>query len=155
MYKHVFIVRSILDVIRAEVRRAGRRETGGALVGYLSPESTLFVTHASGPGPRAQLQLTSVLIDGQYAHEFCTRIFTSSGGRLDYVGDWHRHLGWSLAASDQDLEAMLTISDSNCCSLPYPLTAIYRSFPERMVTHALNNRRLRPVAMNWLDKIPE
>jgi len=154
MYDRIYIVRSVLEVIRAEVRRAGRVETGGAMVGYQSSLNSLVITHASGPGSRSELNPTNVLIDGQCAQAFCTRMFDSSGGQLDYVGDWHRHLGWSLAASDRDLEAMLTIGQSKCCSVKYPVSAIYRLRPEHMVAYALHDRRLKRVRIKWLDTAP-
>ena len=154
MYDQIFIVRSVLEVIRAEVRRAGRVETGGAMVGYEAHSNSLVVTHASGPGPKSELNPTNVLIDGQYAHSFCTRIFHDSGGRLDYVGDWHRHLGWSLRASGRDLQAMLTIAESQCCSVKYPVSAIYRLRPEHMVAYVLQNHRLKRVPLKWLDAAP-
>jgi integrative and conjugative element protein (TIGR02256 family) len=154
MYDQIFILRSVLEVVRAEVRLAGRVETGGAMVGFLSLPNSLVITHVSGPGPRGELNPTNVLIDGQYAYAFCTQMFDDSGGQLDYVGEWHRHPGWSLAASGQDLEAMLTISRSKCCSVKYPVSAIYRLQPERMVAYALENRRLKRVRIKWVDTAP-
>lgn len=153
IYERVLILQSVLDFIRAEVRKAPRVETGGALAGYLSRENRVTITHACGPGPRAELKRTSVLIDGQHAHAFCTQLFKQSGGRLDYVGDWHRHPGWSLKTSDQDLDAMLTIKESNCCSLPYPITAIYRSTPEKLLTYALIGEKLKRVPSKWVCAI--
>ena len=83
IYESVLILRSVLDVIRTEVKKAPRTETGGALAGYLH-ENHVVVTHACGPGPRAELKRTSVLIDGQYADAFCTRLFKQSHGRIDH-----------------------------------------------------------------------
>jgi integrative and conjugative element protein (TIGR02256 family) len=154
MYDQVLITRNVLEVIRAEVRGVGKVETGGAMVGYLEFPNSLVVTHASGPGPRAELNSTSVLIDGRYAHAFCTRLFEESGGRLDYVGDWHRHLGWSLESSDRDLEAMLTIARAKCCSVRYPVSAIYRLRPEHMIVYVLRARRLKRAPIRWLDAAP-
>ena len=154
MYDCILMVRSVLDSIRAEVKSAGRVETGGPMVGYESEENRLVVTHVCGPGPRAVLNRTSVVIDGQHAHAFCSQLFRESNGRLDYVGDWHRHPGWSLAASEQDLEAMLTIAHAKCCSTKYPASAIYRLRPEGIATYVLYDRRLKPVRLKWLDRIP-
>ncbi len=89
------------------------------------------------------LKRSSVLIDGQFTDQFCTRIYHESNGGLDYIGDWHRHPGLSpLKPSQQDLDAMLIIEDSKCSSIQYPITAICRSFPERIVVYALVNQRL-------------
>jgi integrative and conjugative element protein (TIGR02256 family) len=154
MYDHVCIVRTVLESIRAEVRRVGRVETGGALVGYESHTNALILTHASGPGPKSELSRTNVLIDGQYAQAFCTQLFDGSGGRLDYVGDWHRHVGWSLEASEQDLEAMLIIAQSQCCSSRYPVSTIYRLRPERLVAYVLKDKQLQRARVKWLDIDP-
>jgi integrative and conjugative element protein (TIGR02256 family) len=149
-YREIIFFRAVLDTIRAEVKRAPRTETGGALAGYLAPNNVLFVTHACGPGPRAELRRTSVLIDGKHASAFCDRVFQEHGGRVDYVGDWHRHPALSpLRASVQDLAAMLTIKESNCCLVPFPITAIYRAIPERMVAFALVQDRLKKVLVRW------
>lgn len=156
LYERVFIVRSILDVIRSEVAYSPRTETGGALTGYTSAENTLIITNACGPGPHAELRHASVLIDGQHAHAFCSRIFRESDGRCDYVGDWHRHPFWApLKASEQDLEAMLIIERAHCCSVPFPVTAIYRRSPEKMVIYALYQQRLRLIPLKWIDGIPD
>lgn len=151
-YKQVLVLRSVLDTIRAEVRLSPKTETGGALVGYLERDGVLIVTHACGPGPRSELRRTSVLIDGKHAGAFCTQMYKQSGGCLDYVGDWHRHPGWSLEASDHDLSAMLTIEEADCCSVPYPVSAIYRSFPEKLVVYALFHNRLRKIVTGWASE---
>lgn len=150
IYDRVLIQESVLAFIRSEVKKSPRTETGGALVGFLSEDNCVTVVGACGPGPRAELKRFSVLIDGQYAHAFCTRAFEKSGGKLDYVGDWHRHPGWSLRTSNQDLDAMRIIRDSGCCSVPHPITAIYRTTPEKMITYALSNDKLKRVKMKWI-----
>ena len=150
-YRGILIQHEVLELIRTEVGKSSRTETGGALVGFLSQDNYVIVTNACGPGPRAELRRYSVLIDGKYAHSFCTRLFERSGGLLDYVGDWHRHPGWSLKSSRQDLNAMRTIRDARCCSIPYPITAIYRSMPEKMVTYVLRNDMLKRVKMKWIN----
>jgi integrative and conjugative element protein (TIGR02256 family) len=155
IYREIIFLRAVLDTIRAEVKRAPRTETGGALVGYLTSDNALFVTHASGPGPRAELRRTSVLIDGEYASGFCDKLFREYGGRVDYVGDWHRHPTFSpLRASVQDLDAMLTIKESNCCSVPFPITAIFRSTPERIVAYALVDDGFKRVRIRQETKSP-
>jgi len=156
LYERAFVVRTILEVIRAEVEYSRKTETGGALTGYLAAGNTLIITHACGPGPRAELKSASVLVDGQHAQAFCSRIFTESSGRFDYVGDWHRHPGWApLKASEQDLAAMLMIAQANCCSVPFPVSAIYRRSPEKLVLYALYHKRLRELPLSWIDKIPD
>lgn len=136
-YRNIIIVPSVLATIRREAQSAPRTETGGALVGYATREDEVILTHASGPGPRAELARDSVLIDGEYTTAFCNLLYHNSCRQLDYVGDWHRHLGFSVEYSQRDLTAMLDIRASKCCCLSYPVSLIYRRRPERLVGYAL------------------
>lgn len=157
IYRHVFIVRSVIDTIRKEVRQTPYgKETGGPLVGYISTDSALVVTHAAGPGPKAKLDYASVTIDGQHAQDYCSRINRESKGLFDYVGDWHRHPGWSLRASDDDARAMRTIAAWEYCPVKYPISLVYRSFREKYVVYVLNARgQLQYVPTTEIDKVPE
>ena len=156
IYRHVFIVEAVMEFFRAESRRVGWRETGGPLTGYVSTDGAVVVTHAGGPGPRAVLGFTNVQIDGEHATEFCDRIYQESEGCFDYIGDWHRHVAWSLKPSPLDEQAMRDIAASGSCSLDAPLSVIYRRIPEGVRAYALSaNGRLMPVPVSTLSSIPE
>ena len=156
IYRHVFIVQSVLTTIRREVRRARFTETGGPFVGYVSEDQALVVTHAAGPGPRAKLSPFSVLIDGKYAQRFCDRISRRTEGRIDYVGDWHRHLGWSLKASNDDLRAMKKMAAFEYCPVTNPASLIYRSFPEGHNIYVLNDEGLfESYPLSLLTSVPQ
>lgn len=142
IYRHIFIVRSVLTTIRKEVRRARFTETGGPLTGYVSDDQALVITHAAGPGPRAKLTPLSVLIDGKHAQQFCDRINRGTDGRIDYVGDWHRHLGWSLKASIDDLSAMRAMAAFEHCPIANPISLIYRRRPEAYTIYVLNDESI-------------
>jgi integrative and conjugative element protein (TIGR02256 family) len=155
IYRHVFIVQSVLTTIRREVRRARFTETGGPMVGYVSEDRALVVTHAAGPGPRAKLSTFSVLIDGSHAQQFCERISRRTDGRIDYVGDWHRHLGWSLNASNDDRRAMREMAAFEYCPITNPASLIYRSLPEGYRIYVLNDQqRLQAQPLTLLTSIP-
>ncbi len=139
IYRHVFVVGAVIDTIRREVRRAGRKETGGPLVGYISQDGALVATHASGPGKNGRLRRTSVFIDGAYAQAFCDVIARESGGSLDYVGDWHRHPALSLQTSALDVTAMQTVAASTSCPIRNPISLIYRSNLEAFTVYVLND----------------
>lgn len=137
-YHHVYIVRAVLDTIRSEVSRTSPYvETGGPLAGYIS-DGTLVVTHAAGPGPRAKLRPTSVTIDGVHAQGFCDAVYHDSQGAFDFVGDWHRHLGWSLRPSEEDVKAMRLLASWPYCPVSHPVSVIYRSFRESLAVYTLN-----------------
>lgn len=152
MYRQVFITRACLRIIRAEVSKAKRTETGGALIGYTTIDKALVVTGASGPGPRAKLHRTSVLIDGKFADEFCKLAFKQTQGRCDYVGDWHRHTGWSLEASADDVAAMQTMAEWISTPVAQPISVIYRAWPPKIQTYLFNNRKLVPINHSILSE---
>ena len=155
MYRHVFVFTTVLDAIRREVRKVGLfRETGGALLGYQSEDNALVVSHASGPGPHSELKACSVLIDGEFTTAFANRIHGETLGKVDYVGDWHRHPGWSLRHSSADLEAMMTVADSGAILVPFPISIIYRRVPERTVCYVLQDRAFIETNVSMIAPIP-
>ena len=155
-YRHVFIVEKVLEVFRAESQRVGWLETGGPLAGYLSTDGAVVITHAGGPGPRAVLGHFSVQLDGEHATAFCDRIYRESQGSFDYIGDWHRHVAWSLKPSPSDEEAMREVVTSGSCSLEAPVSIIYRKTPEGLCAYLLGgNGRLLPIPVSLLSAIPE
>ena len=118
-----------MAVIARESKNARGVETGGPLVGFLSAAGVLIVTDAAGPGPRAKHERYGITIDGKHAQEFCDRINFESEGRIDYVGDWHKHPGISLRPSEQDTLAMKTMAEFQFSPTRYPVSLIYRSWP--------------------------
>ncbi len=154
-YHYVFVVRSILDTIHREVRRSWWRETGGALVGYVSDDGALVATHACGPGTKARRCLTSILVEGKYAQAFCDKMYRESDGRFDYVGDWHRHPAQSLRASALDEAAMRTIVASGSSPLSNPISLIYRRANEAFQVYTLgDDGHLHPTPSRIIDAIP-
>ena len=131
IYKRVVLKAEAVQTVRREMRKAKVTETGGALVGYIEDEK-LVVTAASGPGPRARLSLREVWIDGEYAGKFCDRAYSQTGGKWDYVGDWHCHLGCSLKPSSTDRYAMKKMAGFEYCPTRNPLSLIFCKWSHRI-----------------------
>jgi integrative and conjugative element protein (TIGR02256 family) len=128
-FDEVILLPHCLSVIRTESRKAPRIETGGPLVGYIAEKGALIVTDAAGPGPRAKLERYSVTIDGRHAQKFCDKCHAGSDGRIDYVGDWHKHPGLSLRPSTHDVSAIKTMAEFEHSPTKHPISLIYRSWP--------------------------
>jgi integrative and conjugative element protein (TIGR02256 family) len=128
-FDRVILLPKCLSVIRAESRKARCVETGGPLVGYVTNDGELVVTDAAGPGPKAKLERYSVVIDGEHAQKFCNRISHESDGRIDYIGDWHKHTGFSLRPSEHDISAMKTMANFEFSPTKHPVSLIYRRLP--------------------------
>lgn len=156
IYRHVFILSSALDTIRQEVRRTPLlKETGGPLVGYISTDEAVVVTHAAGPGPRGKRGYFSVLIDGRYATQFCNQVEQQSNGRFYYVGDWHCHPGWSLRPSREDVKAMRVMAAYVGCPIKHPISVIYRYYLEEYRAYTLNSSgQLEPTPVSELAEVP-
>jgi len=129
-FNRVILLPKCLSVIRTESRKVRRSETGGPLVGYVAQNGVLIVVDADGPGPKAKLERYSVTIDGEHAQKFCDRSNRESGGCIDYVGDWHKHTGFSLSPSGQDVFAMKTMANFKFSPTKHPISLIYRSWPQ-------------------------
>jgi len=129
-FSSIILLPKCLSVIRSESRKAKCAETGGPLVGYIAKDGALVVTDAAGPGPKALLGPFSVTIDGEHAQKFCDRILSESDGRIDYVGDWHKHPGLSLRPSEHDVSAMKTMANFKYSPTRHPISVIYRCWPQ-------------------------
>lgn len=135
-FDRVILLPTCMSVIRAESRKARGIETGGPLVGYLAENGALIVTGAAGPGPRGRCEQYAVMIDGEYAQKFCDRAHHESCGRIDYVGDWHKHPGFSLSPSTHDVSAIKTMAEFEYSPTRYPISLIYRSWPQSWQVYA-------------------
>lgn len=121
-----------LFVIKAESRKARCVETGGPLVGYVAKDGALIVTDAAGPGPNAKMERYSVTIDGTHAQKFCDQCRNESDGLIDYVGDWHKHPGFSLRPSEHDIFAIKTMAIFEHSPTKHPISLIYRRWPQAL-----------------------
>jgi integrative and conjugative element protein (TIGR02256 family) len=83
---------SVLDFIEAEASKATRTETGGVLAGrgrLMIDE--VHISHASKAGPRARRTMYSFARDTIFCQQFLDRVAIESEGRIDYLGEWHKH----------------------------------------------------------------
>ena len=134
------ISRAAIGQMRKEMKKVWKTETGGVLVGALA-DGVLSVAAASGPGPRAERRMCSVLIDGVHAGQFCRAASRESQGRIDYVGDWHCHLAVSIKPSAMDLSAMQTMADFAGSPTRTPLTLIFSRYTGKFKAYLFAEER--------------
>ncbi len=155
IYRHVFVVESAMAVLRAEVRRYRWKETGGPLAGYVSDDEAVVVTHAAGPGRKGVRRTFGVTISGEHAQLFCDGLRRESGGLIDYVGDWHSHIGRSVQFSRQDAAAMVLMATFDGSPTANPISVIVSRVTGRIAAYALNgNGHLDPVPCSVIQAIP-
>jgi len=153
MIGRIVLQHAAIDAMKAEMRRVLLTETGGPMAGY-TEGGAVIVTEAAGPGPRARLRPCSVTIDGRSAQHFCAAAYQRSQGRFDYVGDWHCHLGFSLAPSDMDVTAMETMAEFEFSPTISPVSLIWSKWSKKRAGYVYDGEAsLRQVSVscgtNW------
>jgi integrative and conjugative element protein (TIGR02256 family) len=107
----------------AESNRWRVRETGGALLGWRDGINAV-ISHVLGPGPAAKHGLRTFEPDAPWHAVESRKIYSATGRRVAYVGDWHTHPIALPLPSSQDRIAARTISDDPGFRAPRPLSAI-------------------------------
>lgn len=138
--KRVILSGQAYDAIIKQLSLVFLTETGGCVVGHFS-DGEIFISDASGPGPRARLSPFSVTIDGQAATKFCAQAKMESGGLSYYVGDWHSHLSWRLNPSAMDLCAMQIAKEYTQLEIP-PVSVLCSAWSKRFKAFLLMNDHL-------------
>jgi integrative and conjugative element protein (TIGR02256 family) len=124
----------LLDEHRAEellrfARRAGRRETGGVLVGYY--EHTLdraCVTQVSAPPPGSRGSGWTFERGSAGLREWLASLWNARR-RTYYLGEWHFHPRASPEASGQDRAQMMALAASREYACPEPVLLILGGDP--------------------------
>jgi integrative and conjugative element protein (TIGR02256 family) len=98
---HLLISSAAREVIEREAGLYRDVETGGILIGRIASPVEIHVTHATGPGPNAVHHPAHFLRDTAYCAGVLREHYDRHG--VDYVGEWHSHVGLLREPSDGDL----------------------------------------------------
>lgn len=125
---------SVLATILAESIRAGRRETGGVLLGgYSEGLDVASVVEALGPPRDSRAGAT-------WFHRGVAGINAALQDRWKrrtptyYLGEWHFHPHASATPSSADLRQMREIASSGRYRCPEPILAVLGGDPEGLWT---------------------
>lgn len=102
----VLISSEAISVIEEESRNR-IMETGGTLFGIIGQEGTIVVTHATKPGPNAFHAPGVFEKDLQYQQMLLNEMNIKYN--VDYVGEWHKHMGQMSRPSEGDLNTARSI----------------------------------------------
>ena len=109
---------------------AGRRETGGILVGsYTSDRSTALVTEAAPPPPDSSRGRWTFVRGVVGLRELLNRRWAGSRRRY-YVGEWHFHPTKVLRPSADDIQQMGIIASTRSYRCEQPILVIVGMPPE-------------------------
>ncbi|MCL6479092.1 MAG: Mov34/MPN/PAD-1 family protein [Peptococcaceae bacterium] len=107
----IYIAKSALGRIEAEVLCSMGIETGGILVGVLLKTGDILITHATSPGPKAIKARNFFKKDFNYTVQVFNVLYLKYS--VDYLGEWHKHPYDCIRYSQKDKESMLEISVVN------------------------------------------
>lgn len=110
MYERVVIPSPVLAALAGHAASINARETGGILLGRALDDTTLEITRASPPGPRAVHRPFSFLRDTRFLQKYLDNIYIGSKGREDYVGEWHVHPALEAPPSRTDRRSLWRIA---------------------------------------------
>lgn len=119
-----WLTRTAEKVIRSEAARHPDQETGGVLLGYFSPEGSVVVADATGPGPDASRSCDSFHPDIAWQRQEVAVRYAESGRINTYLGDWHTHPNGVLVLSPTDRRTLRRISQTATARVPQALMAI-------------------------------
>lgn len=119
----LWISNSLIRWLVSEANKTAPCETGGVILGYFSSQDVV-VTHAIGPGQRANHGLYHFTPDYQFQEDEIARIYTESNRTTFYLGDWHTHPAGSEEMSGKDRTTLKTIAKSKAARLKCPIMMI-------------------------------
>lgn len=124
MYERVVIPSPVLAALAGHAASITARETGGILLGHALDDTTLKITRASPPGPRAVHHPFSFLRDTRFLQKYLDNIYVSSEGREDYVGEWHVHPAFEAPPSRTDRRSLWRIARRKSYATDNPILLI-------------------------------
>ena len=106
----ILLTNRIAERLRREMRKAGRREIGGLLLGEHIRDEVFRVAEISVQ--RSGGTHVSFVRDPREHRDQLAEFFTRTGGdytRFNYLGEWHSHPSFEPTPSPEDLQTMQSI----------------------------------------------
>lgn len=123
----ILLTDEIADRLVNALRRVGRYETGGILMGERLSDDLFGIKDIT-----IQHQQGNTTVFTRMVRDFLgplRRFFLTTGRnfeRYNYLGEWHSHPSFSLEPSSHDHEAMCAIVDDPCVGANFAVLVIVR-----------------------------
>lgn len=121
----MFFNNSTLNIVKDLIRNSQNVETGGVLAGYRDEKGNVFITEASGPGPKAIQSVSRFEKDITYCQHFLDELYIHTNNRIVYIGEWHSHLSNNNNPSGTDLRSLSEISSQKEYLTEKPIMIIF------------------------------
>lgn len=121
----VSITEEVLAFLEDQAKASPNRETGGIVAGSgLAEDGTATILKASDGGSRALRQQSFFSRDTTHCQQLVDEWAVESGGMIDYLGEWHKHLEDDPTPSRQDVRTLRDIARSPDYHVRLPLLLI-------------------------------
>ena len=121
----VSISAAALELMEKESAHSRYAETGGVIAGFGSAENgEIHISHASQPGPKAKATRYSFQHDREFCQKFLDDLAAQTNGKIDYLGEWHKHFERDPRPSGRDVRTMISISENSDYHIKHPLLLI-------------------------------
>lgn len=128
----VYALRSVERMLIEESESKVGLETGGVLVGFVDRKlDGVVITAASGPGPKAHHGPTSFNRDREFCQAFIDQHAGDSDGRIDFVGEWHKHPEPDPWPSAVDRNTYMRLAADPATHVKRPVILITGTEPDR------------------------
>jgi integrative and conjugative element protein (TIGR02256 family) len=129
VFEHLTIDLAVRAAVAGHTRSSPGKETGGILIGRAVNLTTLRVTRASPPGPRALHRRLSFSRDTQFLQRYRDDVHDRTDGDEDYIGEWHVHPALDTPPSLVDRRSMWRIARRGNYATTNPVLMIVEDAP--------------------------
>jgi len=151
--KKVSIIREAYELIKDEVGKAGKLETGGVLIGYITGNGEFVINKATEPGPKATKQENYFLKDEEFTQKELEKAFRKLGSKGLYLGEWHYHPRGTNSPSGIDIKSLTEIAKQDTYRIALPLLIILSPNLECALTIHDKNGQCVQLPINILKDI--
>ena len=129
MVEQVVIGASVRATLAGHAQSKPGEETGGILIGHQVGDTTIWITRASPPGPRALHQRFRFSRDTAHLQRYLDDIVDRTNGQEDYVGEWHVHPALDAPPSRVDRRSLFRIARRDNYETDNPILVIVEEAP--------------------------
>jgi integrative and conjugative element protein (TIGR02256 family) len=129
VFEQVIIDPAVRAAVAGHSRSSPGKETGGILLGHGVGPTTLKLTRASPPGPRALHRPFAFSRDTRFLQRYLDDIHDRTAGNEDYVGEWHVHPALDAPPSRIDRRSLWRIAGRSNYATDNPVLMIVEELP--------------------------
>lgn len=132
--KEIFVNEAVYSFMKHESESSRTVETGGVLIGYVTPMGKYVVLKATGPGPKAKRTAAVFHRDVKYCQAEIDHAAAKQGLSGQYLGEWHYHPNNDNSPSGTDIKSLTEIARQDEYLIDNPIMLIFSATLECGIT---------------------